>query len=287
MTNYQNTIKQFLADLAENGMVVDEPIIADGLLHRVHVSGDKPGTKNGAYILHMDGHPAGYFEHFSRGLKATWRLGSGHGSHEMPLSMRRQIEAERHRRRDEAKIRQQQAAGRARSIWQRASTIVSAGQHAYLARKGVKPYSARLYRGALVIPLFDESLTLVNLQFIDAHGVKRFLAGGRKKDCFSTIGESSTPTSLLICEGWATGASLHTELGQLVMVAMDAGNLEPVARVARRLYPDAEIIIAGDNDDSGTGQAAAKKAALAIAGKYLIPDRAGADWNDVLSMGEG
>jgi len=33
------------------------------------------------------------------------------------------------------------------------------------------------------------------------------------------------------------------------------------------------------------GQAEASKAALAVSGKYLIPDQAGADWNDVLSVG--
>lgn len=65
---------------------------------------------------------------------------------------------------------------------------------------------------------------------------------------------------------------------------MDAGNLEPVAQAARRLFPDAEIIIAGDNDESGTGQAAAHKAALAVGGKVLIPTQGGKDWNDVLTM---
>lgn len=89
---------------------------------------------------------------------------------------------------------------------------------------------------------------------------------------------------MLICEGWATGASLHEELGVFVMVAMDAGNLAPVAQAARRLFPDAEIIIAGDNDESGTGQAAAQNAALAVGGKVLIPQQSGVDWNDILTM---
>jgi len=68
------------------------------------------------------------------------------------------------------------------------------------------------------------------------------------------------------------------------MVAMDAGNLAPVAQAARRLFPDAEIIIAGDNDESGTGQAAAQNAALAVGGKVLIPQQSGVDWNDILTM---
>lgn len=36
-------------------------IEADGLLHRFHVEGDKRGTLNGWYCLHLDGRAAGIF----------------------------------------------------------------------------------------------------------------------------------------------------------------------------------------------------------------------------------
>ena len=39
----------------------------------------------------------------------------------------------------------------------------------------------------------------------------------------------------------------------------------------------------GDNDVSGVGQAATRDAALAIGGKYLIPETIGHDWNDVVN----
>jgi putative DNA primase/helicase len=38
-----------------------------------------------------------------------------------------------------------------------------------------------------------------------------------------------------------------------------------------------------DNDVSGVGQTAAREAALAIGGKYLIPDTTGFDWNDEIN----
>jgi len=281
--NKNNVIDPFRAAMAAAGMVTPDPIIADGTLHRVHVDGDKSGTKNGAYILHLDGRPAGYFEHFSSGLKQVWSLSQRPAP--MPPSMRRQIEAERQRRKAEQYRRQTQAAERARATWRKSTPIASTGAHPYLIRKAIKPYRARMYRGALVIPLFDPSRELVNLQFIDADGGKRFLAGGRKQGCFSVIGKPSESGPLLICEGFATGASLHAETGLFILVAMDAGNLEPVAKAARRLFPEAEIIVAGDNDESGTGQAAARKAALAAGGKILIPDRPGADWNDMVTVG--
>jgi len=283
MTSYQEIIDQFRADITNAGMVFKEAIIADSALHRVYVEGDKPGKKNGAYKLNMDGNPAGYFEHFPSDLKVFWRFSVQ--SEPLSLSMRRQIESDRKLRNLERKQRQKEAAKKARFIWSKAKPIDDSGQHPYLIRKQIKPYLARLYKSALLIPLFNESRELVNLQFIDADGNKRFLAGGKKQGCFSVIGDSAKAERLLICEGYATGASLHKELGLFVVVAMDAGNLEPVAQAARRLFPKAEIIVAGDNDVSGKGQAEASKAALAVSGKYLIPDQAGADWNDVLSAG--
>lgn len=284
MTDYHNIIDQFRADMAAAGMVVKEPIIADSVLHRVYVDGDKSGTQNGAYILHADQHPAGYFEHFPQGLKVTWRL-DGAGDKPLSLAMRRQIEAERKLRQAERRQRQDEAAEKARWIWQNAKPVFDEAKHPYLQRKLVKAYGLRTSRGALVVPFFDDTHQLVNLQFIDTDGNKRFMAGGRKKGCFSPIGEPAGAARVLICEGWATGASLHEALGALVMVAGDAGNLEPVAIAARRWHPNAEIIVAGDNDETGIGQTAAKKAALAVRGKYLIPEQTGADWNDVIAAG--
>jgi putative DNA primase/helicase len=88
---------------------------------------------------------------------------------------------------------------------------------------------------------------------------------------------------LLVCEGFATGASLFEVTGIPVLVALDAGNLESVAMAARSLWPDATIVIAGDNDESGTGQKAAKSAALACGGKCIIPSTRNADWNDFIN----
>lgn len=61
--------------------------LADGTLHRCHVEG---GTKNGAYVLHLDGKPSGYFEHFKSCSRLTWTLS---GKREpMTAAMRQQIE---------------------------------------------------------------------------------------------------------------------------------------------------------------------------------------------------
>ncbi|MCV5295530.1 toprim domain-containing protein, partial [Escherichia coli] len=76
----------------------------------------------------------------------------------------------------------------------------------------------------------------------------------------------------------------------LTVAAIDAGNLLPVAEVMRRTYPQAQIIIAADNDhqqgdsESGginTGKDAAERDAISVAGRVSLPPTDyKADWND-------
>lgn len=72
----------------------------------------------------------------------------------------------------------------------------------------------------------------------------------------------------------------------LTVAAIDAGNLIHVAGVMRRMYPDAKIIIAADNDINGDdgrniGKDSAEKAALSVAGWVSVPPTVHkADWND-------
>lgn len=275
-----NIIEFFKTAMADAGMIVHESIVADGNLHRVYIEGDKRGTKNGAYILHADGRPAGWFQHFSSGTYGTWT--ASEKREPMTLAMRQQIEQAKLQRQVEQLQAHKVTAEKARFIWSRSTPITESSQHPYLTKKRIQPHGLRVSREALVIPIWRDDQVIVNLQFIDAEGNKRFLSGGQKKGCFAVIG--TLGERLLICEGWATGASLQEHTGHCVVVALDAGNLSPVAEEWRKLSPDAEIIIMGDHDESGKGQSEARKAALAIGGRYIIPPTPGHDWNDVLTM---
>ena len=93
-----------------------------------------------------------------------------------------------------------------------------------------------------IILLYNSGGELVNLQFISETGGKRFLSGGKKKGCFYCAGESDT-SKILICEGFATAASVYENTGYLTVIAFDAGNLKEVAITIRAFVPDAEIII--------------------------------------------
>jgi len=133
----------------------------------------------------------------------------------------------------------------------------------------------------LVIPLKDSQGHIHTLQFIKLSGEKRFLSGGKKQGNFYAIedGSKSTVSPLVIAEGFATASSINEYTGYTVLVAFDSGNLVHVAKAVQWAAVGRKIIIAGDNDESGVGQAAARAAAEAVGCQVLIPRLPG-DWND-------
>ena len=107
---------------------------------------------------------------------------------------------------------------------------------------------------------------------------KSYLKGGRKQGSAFVIGEKITLLSIIcICEGFATAASIY-QAGKgkwIVVVAFDAGNIEPVTQTLKSLYPYATIIICADNDqwkEVNTGKVTAEKVAAKYGCKIALPE---------------
>ncbi|MFU8790348.1 MAG: toprim domain-containing protein, partial [Methylobacter sp.] len=260
-----------------------ETVIGDGYLHRFKIDGKLTGW----YSLHLDGVAAGAFGDWKQGIKERWKMA---GIFKKLTDAERQafaIERQRQdeQRKTEEKTRHNAAIQKAAYIWSRSTPVIN---HQYLSKKRVQAHNVRCYRGSLVVPLYDEAGLLVSIQFIGDDGTKRMMKGGKAQGACCFIGDSTDLTRdkpILICEGWATGASLYQETGLFTIVAFSAGNLTAVAIQTRKHHQANEITICGDNDESGTGQKAARAAALAVTGKYLIPSIVGQDWNDSINMG--
>lgn len=164
---------------------------------------------------------------------------------------------------------------------------VTFGESPYLQGKGLEGFTfSILPDGGLLLPLRDESGEVVAAQTISLSGEKRLIAGSAKKGSFYTINAVETPPCILIAEGLATALSVHLmRPDALAVAAIDAGNLLPVAQVLRVSHPDAQIIIAADNDlaegAKNVGIEHAEKAAIAVAGWVSAPptDKK-ADWDD-------
>lgn len=260
--------------------------VPDGAIHRFRVPEDKVGSLNGWYVLYLDGIASGAFGSWKSGGASTWCSREPVDAREAE-QVRQRIDQARHQREAERLQRQQEAAEWANRWWRHARRADP--DHAYLVAKGIRGHGLRQRGDELLVPLYSAGL-LVNLQRIAPDGGKRFLAGGKVKASYSPLGNIIAGKPLAICEGWATGATLHQDGGYTVATAMNAGNLLPVALALRAKYPQQEIIIAGDDDRltlGNPGRAAANAAGAATGALVAFPEwPAGApaaltDFNDL------
>lgn len=134
--------------------------------------------------------------------------------------------------------------------------------------------------GDVVVPLYDDTGVLVNLQLINADGLKRTLKGGQVKGaCHIIEGKKQAGKRLWIAEGYATALTVHHLTGETVMVSLSSVNLLSLASLARQKYPACQIVLAADRDLNGDGQSKAAAAADACEGIVALPPVFG-DWND-------
>ncbi|EBF2917642.1 DNA primase [Salmonella enterica subsp. enterica serovar Agama] len=164
--------------------------------------------------------------------------------------------------------------------------------NAYLTRKGFpaqecltltvmhKTGGVTFRTGDVVVPLYDDTGALVNLQLINADGLKRTLKGGQVKEaCHIIEGKKQAGKRLWIAEGYATALTVHHLTGETVMVALSSVNLLSLASLARQKHPACQIVLAADRDLNGDGQSKAAAAAGACEGVVALPPVFG-DWND-------
>jgi putative DNA primase/helicase len=281
-----DTLSQFLDAIRSTGLQPPD-CITPGKLQRFPGIGKCNGNNAGWCILFYDG-LGGCFGDWSSGFSENWQAKRG-----KPYSRAERI-AFKHRAKDtrtqsevERNKRYSEAAEIAVSIWDSAQPAMF---HEYLRRKQVLPLGVRVdQHNNLLVPLTDGK-EIHSLQFIQPDGTKRFLAGGRTKGMFYQIKPQSMPEKILICEGFATGATLYMDTKLPVLVAFNAGNLKTVATTACKQWPDAELTIAGDDDrekDGNPGATKARQAAIATGALVALPQWPGdapkhlTDFNDL------
>ena len=254
-----DSIDLFKLAIAAAGLEAPDNINPDGAIHRFSSSG-KPTQKNGWYVLHSDGIAAGAFGDWREGFTQKWCSKADTSMTESERSAHRErVKAMQRQREEDLAQRQQLAAADAQKRWTAATPCT---QHDYLTRKGIQPYGAKIEGDKLLIPMRDTSGMVHSLQTIGPDGTKLFMSGGRVKGCYFGIGKLRG--TLILCEGFATGASIHECTGHAVAVAFNSGNLEAVAVALRIKYPDIKIIIAADDDHQTPGNPGLTKATAAV-----------------------
>lgn len=263
-----NALDQFREAITAAGLAAPDVLLDDGALHRFSPSGRR-GAASAWYVLHSDSVAAGVFGCWKAGFTSTWCAKSDKAMTPAELAAHRQrVKAMKAQRDADESARLKGEADKAAIRWRGAA---APGAHPYLVQKGVQPHGARCDGETLLIPLRDTAGKLHSLQTITPDGMKRFR--GRMKGCYFPLGRKPQGF-LIVCEGFATGASIHEATGLPVAVAFNAGNLGLVAAALHKAYPALVLVLAADDDHltpGNPGITAARQAALAVGGFVVAP----------------
>jgi putative DNA primase/helicase len=209
-------------------------------------------------------------------LRADGFLAADSGR-ELSAAERRSIRQAELTRKRERLAAEEAAARCAADLWANASRADPA--HPYLVAKALEPFGIRQAGRDLLVPMVDPGFRLWNVQRIRPDGFKLFGKDARTAGLFWPHGvqlSDGRPSAgpLVIGEGFATMAAVHSATGFGVVAAMSARNLETVARAMSTLFPTRELVIAADDDrhlSENIGLGAARKAAQAVGGVVAIP----------------
>jgi putative DNA primase/helicase len=295
-----NAPEAFREEIQKNLGFAPSKIIADGKKHRFSLDRKNKRNDAGEYRFYDGEFPGGWAKsHRDPNSYFTW---NARGVRTLSDADRARYAAE------EADRERIEEADRAAAIARVGRRWNAAGpakhDHPYLTRKGVLAHGIRQSGNTLLVPAIRDG-ELVNVQRIFPSGKKLFEKDAPMRGAYHAIGKIGD--LLIICEGYATGATLFETTGIPVVVAFDAGNLMPVAEKLLELHPGAEIVVAAD-DDFGTeirrgfnpGIDAAEKVAELVGTKEMVPPfdreqyrarivededyKAPSDWNDHASI---
>jgi putative DNA primase/helicase len=246
--------------------IVYRDVPVDGRWRKTDINGDPRGRGDGRIKLFPDG---------EGGIVCNWKgetrpffVDDGRKLTEAERRDRERKRAESIRLAQEEQARRHaEAASKASPIWK---TATPAGANPYLTRKGVKAHGLRrLYRGplvvdgmpcdgSLIVPARDGSGAIHTLEFIHPEtrdgDNKRFLPGGDYRGRYFSTDTMEGVGPLCLCEGYATGASIHEATDYPVAVAFNAGNLGPVAQALRARFPNSRLVLCADDDVAVDGR---------------------------------
>ncbi len=294
----ENIKSEFQKYMESKGFHVDvDKIVGDGEIHRFYMPGDADGSKNGAYLLHVDGVPNGLFgtwkEDGTNGLDHKW---IGKPEKELTPEERdkfkqqqekdkQHVDEERKRCEEERRQKQDEAANLAVQIWNDGDADPKhVSQHLYLKAKFIQPHGARIsttegyYKGWLMYPMKNIFGEIRSLLFIGPNGEKRQMKGGEVNGTLYDMAGESGSLECDFAEGIATGASICEATGHKVIVTFGKSNMPKVAQALENLMKANPDLLKGmrcrmcaDNDADGGGEKCAKEAAAILGCRVAVP----------------
>ena len=266
--------QKFIDQARSFGLEISVVQITDDVV-RCKSRDDKGQKKSGWYVIHEE-------DNMLFGAMGDWKTGlqrsfCSRDEWKIDYTTQSRINEKIAEAKKQAEIERKRAAESAEKIISNAPSADP--KHPYLQAKKVLPYGIGQIGEDLFIPIMDLDGNVMSSQKIDAEGTKKFAKGGNPVGIF----EIGAPTQrVVICEGFATGASIHEATGLQVVVTFSAQALVKLSPEvnARTVQRGAVLLIGADNDEAGLK--AAQRASEASGGLLTVaPSVAGQDWNDV------
>jgi putative DNA primase/helicase len=213
---------EFATILLDNGCIVDgnHPVM-DGLSHRIKVEGDRPGEKSGFYVVHMDGHPAGYFNNHRTKVEIRWKAKGYLLTEAQKAAFAAQVAIKQQERKAEQHAQHVKVAQAIKELL--AIAPPANADHPYLQDKNARPNGLKVVphstdglpqdsiikicqdrqevkrvrdeypdslvfvAGDLLLPIYDVNGDVWSAQTIQPNGTKLFVAGSQKEGHFYVV----------------------------------------------------------------------------------------------------
>ncbi len=297
-------IASFTLHAADLGYRLNEPLLADGKIHRVSWS-PQSRDKSGWYVAWDHGDwGAVTWGDWRDDWKEDWTSKNfrAMSSTERAI-MKAHSESQKLQEAESRAKALKDTSFLAEQVWK--NGCITLRDHPYLTKKQIPGtgmrFAERHGKPELLVPLRNEDGSLCNVQRILVDGTKRFMRSAPIVGLHWRTGELPTTTEftgdLIVAEGVATAATVHQISGATVFAAMNAGNLPAITTWLRRAYPTARILIAADDDrwdrdgtarpeEKNIGRKKATEAAANTRALILLPtwtdlQSRGTDWNDL------
>ncbi|RIY34470.1 hypothetical protein CKF54_00300 [Psittacicella hinzii] len=120
--------------------------------------------------------------------------------------------------------------------------------------------TARVFRGDLLVPIYScETSKLMSYQVIKPDGQKRFMKNYGVKNGILKLRNVNVPSRIILCEGYATGASVKLALDLVndqttdVAICFSLGNLHSVVEFIGSICSYSKVLALADDDRDSNG----------------------------------
>lgn len=266
-----NIVDEFKIEMSKAGLEINEDLITDGEFHAFTSNGDR--EPNSWYVFSTEEPAAGMYGCWKREISKEWcnksMLEISQAERDHYFSSMKRAKALANTELDRV---QTDCLAWCTDHWEQANDADNS--HPYLQQKGIHSYGLRTAGDTLLVPLYSGSGSIQGMQIIQSDGTIDFKIGSIKLGSSFMIGNPEDPNTILICAGYANGASLHKATGDAVVVTFDAKSFKPIAESLRNKYPSKKLVICADDRYWGNGKTSHKRsleAAKAVNGYLIYP----------------